>query len=451
MSRGHDPVMSRVLILLALSASSPAAAIRLVNVISRQTPARHGAVLLQATADVAAAEALVDVRAVEGKGFGVFSVEAIEEGAWVCSYDGVEATDDECDERYNVVGGGDYIFRLEDKSHRSPRGLVLDAANSSHFSRYFNHAEEASLEAKVSAVDRRVDFFALRSVAAGEELCFDYGVEYWRGRDPPLPSTDGRDYSRAGWALRDEQAKWLDSLFPPAVGTSVPLTPLRSVELQAALCLPESESRRALLRCLEYFGSQRVLPDTSSGAGSLEDELVEVPCGLGPTAPRLPMRTYSVSVDELAEASAACIAEAQMAGGGLSDAVACCSLCQASAPQGDALLEWLTDAAAELGAVRRWRSRVPRLASARRDAAAIASYLLYKNPHGHGVTSTLTPARVDEIVAHLKCDSEDDDARAHNEEEVLAMLAVHAPREHVEALVDVFECWVELGDGLSLS
>lgn len=103
-------------------------------------------------------EANVRVSGVEGKGRGVFAVDAIEADAWVCSYEGVLATDDECDARYNWDGSpsGDYCFRLEDKSEENPRGLVLDAANSSHFSRFFNHAEHANIEARISASDRRI-------------------------------------------------------------------------------------------------------------------------------------------------------------------------------------------------------------------------------------------------------------------------------------------------------
>ena len=40
-----------------------------------------------------------------------------------------------------------------------------------------------------------------------------------------------------------------------------PLTPRSTDELQAALQLPEAESRAALLRCLEFFGSNRVSAD----------------------------------------------------------------------------------------------------------------------------------------------------------------------------------------------
>ena len=46
--------------------------------------------------------------------------------------------------RERAWGEGDYIFRLCD-------GLVIDAQNSTHFSRFFNHAEHGCIYANVSA------------------------------------------------------------------------------------------------------------------------------------------------------------------------------------------------------------------------------------------------------------------------------------------------------------
>ena len=82
---------------------------------------------------------------------------------------------------------------------------------------------------------------ALRRIETDQELCFDYGVGYWCGRAPPLPSSDSRDYSPAGWELRDQQRQWLEAPYPLRAGSVVPLTPLRAIELQAALIMPEDE------------------------------------------------------------------------------------------------------------------------------------------------------------------------------------------------------------------
>ena len=59
----------------------------------------------------------------------------------------------------------DYLFGVGE--------LQIDAQNSTHFSRYFNHAEYGTLTAAVDSERRRVDFFAARDITAGEELTFD--------------------------------------------------------------------------------------------------------------------------------------------------------------------------------------------------------------------------------------------------------------------------------------
>ena len=100
---------------------------------------------------------------------GVFADEDIPRGRWVCSYVGVLSTDDECEQRYRdddsalAPGRGDYLFRIDDD-------LCMDAQESTHHSRFFNHAEHGNLDVNVSVVERRIDFWALRDVAAGEEV-----------------------------------------------------------------------------------------------------------------------------------------------------------------------------------------------------------------------------------------------------------------------------------------
>ena len=132
--------------------------------------ARSGAVVLRASQVNAVEEAVVVVAAADGKGMGVFAVEPVEIGAWVCNYVGVLATDDECDVRYAGMrgksGGGDYLFRLD-------KERCVDAQNSNHFSRFFNHAEDGNIEAKVIAKEDRIEFRACRRIDAGEELVFD--------------------------------------------------------------------------------------------------------------------------------------------------------------------------------------------------------------------------------------------------------------------------------------
>ena len=143
------------------------------------------------------------------------------------------------------------MFRIEDKSNSSA-GAIMDAEHSSHFSRYFNHAQHGNLDVTVNELERRIDFVASARISEGDEMVFDYGMKYWRSRDGPLPSSDGRDYSEAAWAQRDSEEQWLvqnvpsselSRRFPLPRGTQLPLTPLRPAELQAALILEEAQCR----------------------------------------------------------------------------------------------------------------------------------------------------------------------------------------------------------------
>merc|ERR1711988_1334234 len=66
----------------------------------------------------------------------------------------------------------DYVLQL------AP-GLCLDAQNSRHFSRYFNHDQHGNLDVVVDEKERRADFWASRRIKKGEEMCFDYGYYFW--------------------------------------------------------------------------------------------------------------------------------------------------------------------------------------------------------------------------------------------------------------------------------
>ena len=59
-----------------------------------------------------------------------------------------------------------------------------------------NHAPRGAPEHNVRSIVQAWPFrakrlFAARDIAAGEELQFDYGRDYWRGREEKLAGTDG--------------------------------------------------------------------------------------------------------------------------------------------------------------------------------------------------------------------------------------------------------------------
>ena len=63
--------------------------------------------------------------------------------------------------------------------------------HASSYLRYVNHdGARPNVFLDVARVKRRyereIKFYTSRAVAAGEELCFDYGPAYWEARTVPL-------------------------------------------------------------------------------------------------------------------------------------------------------------------------------------------------------------------------------------------------------------------------
>lgn len=453
-------------------------------------------------------EARVFIDRVEGKGSGVFAADYIEAGAWICSYAGVLATPEECDVRYPPIpcgeqrepGLGEYVFWLSDN-------LLVDAQNSTHFSRFLNHAEHGSLRANVSERERRINFFATRAIGIGDELTFDYGMEYWRSRGGPLPSTDSRDYSAEAWAERDhrertthhQQPNCVDKARRPDVGgfaaesstrtllkqrtllamltlltphsplmpltrqpprqalrQAPPHTPVTPIELQATLMLEEDDCRAALQHCLAWFRTRgnETFDHAAQGDGARGGATA---CSItsstassivASSVARSSAASAAANLDSLATAAVACVAAAAgLEGDGGADAPACCAWAGLTAPQGDALVQWYQESSEELALIRRWRARVPQQASREHDALLIACYILYKNSAAHRVSQPLPAALVNRFAAHMEAHRDEADGRRVILD-VYAALEPYAPRRHVEELVNALQCWLLVGDGL---
>ena len=147
----------------------------------------------------AAADFCTIQRAAHGKGLGAFATQPIARDEFVCSYEGECLTHAEVLERYlsrDGLQGAEYLFELPSTEERR----FIDGACGSHPSRYLNHDENGSLRAILRPADgerggeaARIELHAARDIAAGEELTFDYGTDFWVARESgPLASTDSR-------------------------------------------------------------------------------------------------------------------------------------------------------------------------------------------------------------------------------------------------------------------
>ena len=137
------------------------------------------------------------VRAAGAKGDGLFAAAPIADGTYLLDYVGEVIDEAELYARYGdpadprAAVGGAYVFELADD-------VFVDGADPdrSNLARYMNHAPAGGANVRRERLggplrlpgtrcDRGVRFFAKRDIAAGEELCFDYGADYWAGKEAP--------------------------------------------------------------------------------------------------------------------------------------------------------------------------------------------------------------------------------------------------------------------------
>ena len=110
-------------------------------------------------------------------GNGVFATEAIAQGERVVRYKGKLRTHAEVDRVYagDFESGHTFLFTLNDK-------YVIDANVDGNDARWINHSCDPNCEAVYEESDTgkkrkdRIYIEALRDIAAGEELTYNYGI-----------------------------------------------------------------------------------------------------------------------------------------------------------------------------------------------------------------------------------------------------------------------------------
>jgi len=110
-------------------------------------------------------------------GTGVFATRRIPQGARIVEYLGERISHAEADRRYAAKADDDnhtFLFTVDART-------VIDAGVGGNAARYINHSCEPNCETVADA--RRIFIEALRDIAIGEELAYDYRIE--RDRDDP--------------------------------------------------------------------------------------------------------------------------------------------------------------------------------------------------------------------------------------------------------------------------
>ena len=109
-----------------------------------------------------------DIRPSPMQGLGVFATDAIPSGVRLIEYSGERLTPTDADERYPDVPGErhhTYLFAIDDT-------VVIDAAVGGNEARFINHSCAPNCDAVIDA--GRIWIEAIRDIAPGEELAYDY-------------------------------------------------------------------------------------------------------------------------------------------------------------------------------------------------------------------------------------------------------------------------------------
>ena len=136
-------------------------------------PQRQGTVAEPAPAP----SARLEVRDSKLHGKGVFALAPIARGTRVIEYLGERVSHREADQRYEGKDADDnhtFLFIVDGRT-------VIDAGVDGNEARFINHACEPNCESVIEK--RRVFIEALRDIAPGEELTYDYQIQ--READDP--------------------------------------------------------------------------------------------------------------------------------------------------------------------------------------------------------------------------------------------------------------------------
>lgn len=98
-------------------------------------------------------------------GLGLFTDGVIVKGMYIIEYWGPILTDEEVELR-----GGKYLFEIK-------KNKTIDGTHRINTARYLNHSCRPNCEVEIKK--ERVLIYAKRAIKPAEELCYDYGKEYW--------------------------------------------------------------------------------------------------------------------------------------------------------------------------------------------------------------------------------------------------------------------------------
>jgi uncharacterized protein len=100
-------------------------------------------------------------------GFGLFATRPIKKRVRLAEYKGPRLTAEEAEKAENA--GNRYLFEVNSR-------WTIDGTPRSNIARYFNHS--CNPNADVTIRQGRVFIYTLRPIKTGEEIVYDYGLDY---------------------------------------------------------------------------------------------------------------------------------------------------------------------------------------------------------------------------------------------------------------------------------
>lgn len=105
-------------------------------------------------------------------GLGLYANLALKKGSFIIEYTGKLLTEEQANAK-----GGKYLFRINSRS-------TIDGSSRDNLARYINHSCRPNCVAYIES--HKVKIYALKNIKAGEELCYDYGKEYFEAYIEPF-------------------------------------------------------------------------------------------------------------------------------------------------------------------------------------------------------------------------------------------------------------------------
>jgi SET domain-containing protein len=109
-------------------------------------------------------------------GLGLFATKPIKKGTKIIRYLGPML---DCNKKKDDAVENKYLFQITNR-------WTIDGSVRKNIARYINHACKPNAESDVSKKKRRVEIRAIKDIAPGEEINYDYGTEYFKEYLKPI-------------------------------------------------------------------------------------------------------------------------------------------------------------------------------------------------------------------------------------------------------------------------